>query len=89
MEAEAETRKCEARTREIKVREDLSDIFEVLSHEESTLKCKLAGQDNCKFTLAFKYNSQRGWYNFERHAVSALLECYITHGGVIKIFYSV
>ncbi|CAL8109924.1 unnamed protein product [Orchesella dallaii] len=57
----------------LKLREDLQPFFEVFSHPDSAVLCKLSkGGRRCKFdgpNATLKYDKERGWFPFERHLV--------------------
>lgn len=63
MESQTET-KPETFGNVVTIRENLQKYYEVVDHEKSTLKCKLAGLNDCKVN---------GWNNFERHLVRFLI----------------
>lgn len=56
----------------IRIRENLRKYFKVINHKLFTIKCRLAGKNECKMDGVLgnlKYSPQCGWYNFERHLV--------------------
>ncbi|ODM98081.1 putative zinc finger protein [Orchesella cincta] len=62
----------EKELRLFKIREDLEPFFDVVSHQDLSVRCKLWKTGNCKYdgvNGVLKFNTDRGWYPFERHLV--------------------